>query len=100
LAGEKSNEGSAMWSQLRDWFKLAITLVRRVATLEARVTALEKRLEKQPGDACPFCGEIAMRRIPHQNDNVLFGRGGSAPHYEEAWRCEKCSQTAIRSIRL
>ena len=33
----------------------------RAATLEARVTALEEALAKQPADVCPYCGERAVR---------------------------------------
>jgi hypothetical protein len=34
---------------------------RRTDELEARVSALEKALERVPGDACPKCGARAMR---------------------------------------
>jgi hypothetical protein len=49
-----------------DWSKNGATyvfrLAKRIATLEERVTELENALKKQPADACPFCGERAMRK--------------------------------------
>jgi hypothetical protein len=99
-ACEKSKDGSAMWAQLKTAVQGAIAIGRRIATLEGRVSALETQLEKRPPDGCSYCGERAMRRIPSQNDNILMGRGGSAPHYEEVWRCEKCSKTVTRAVRL
>jgi hypothetical protein len=35
----------------------------RIAALEVRLSALEQRLEKRPGEACPMCGENAVRLI-------------------------------------
>lgn len=43
------------------WTKRIFSIAKRVATLEARITELELRLDRQPADACPYCGERAMR---------------------------------------
>jgi hypothetical protein len=89
-----------MWGQLKEWIKNAVALAKRIAALESRITALEARFERQPPSACPFCGELAMRRIPADSDGALFGSGGSHPYMEEVWACEKCSKEETRRKRL
>jgi hypothetical protein len=49
-------------SRVLAWGKKTFALAKQIATLEARVAALEESLGKQPADACPFCGERAMRK--------------------------------------
>ena len=70
------------------WGKRALSFAQRVATLEARVAALEDALRKQPGDACPFCGERAMRM---KEQSRLLGNQGTQ-WWEEYWICEKCNK--------
>jgi hypothetical protein len=67
---------------------------KQIATLEARVAALEAALAKQPADACPFCGERAMRK-------TKAGRllGGNMKWTEDVWTCEACTQSEIRVKR-
>jgi hypothetical protein len=50
-------------SILRQWdvWKRIEALPDKVATLEEKVAALENRLERAPGEACPKCGALAMR---------------------------------------
>jgi len=76
-----------------DWVKDGATyifrLVKRIATLEERVTALENALKKQPPDSCPYCGERGMRLA---EQSALLGNQGSQ-WTEEDWNCEKCGKT-------
>jgi ribosomal protein L37AE/L43A len=66
------------------------------AMLEARVTALEAKLAKQPGDACPNCGERAMRRT----SAGMIMRGSRNQWREDVWTCEKCAQQETRIIQF
>ena len=66
----------------------------KVATLEARVTALEELLSKQPADACPKCGERAVRRT---SAGRMWGEGRGA-HREDFYQCEKCGDQETRTV--
>lgn len=46
-----------------------------------RMTALEKRLEKRPGEDCPYCGEPALRLIWQGMNTQL-----------EKWTCGSCGK--------
>lgn len=59
----------------------------RIDNLENRVEALEKRLEKVPGDACPACGSLAMR-LTEQGRRM---GGGLTSYRHDVWTCEECS---------
>ena len=50
--------------------------------LNNRIEALEKRLEKRPGEDCPYCGEPALR-LTWQGMNTQW----------EKWTCGECGQT-------
>jgi hypothetical protein len=70
---------------------------KRIATLEDRVSELEARLNKQPGDACPYCGERSMR-LTKQHYMV---KGDHPKRWtEETWTCGECSQTYTKRVPL
>jgi ssDNA-binding Zn-finger/Zn-ribbon topoisomerase 1 len=68
----------------------------RTEELEARVTALEKALERVPGEACPKCGARAMRleqtgrRLGSDTKSYRFG----------VWACTapSCDHTEERMV--
>jgi hypothetical protein len=70
----------------------SITEGKRIATLEARVSALEAALEKHPPDVCDFCGERGMRKT-HS-----FGVIRGSTNQLEVWTCEKCRKTENRFV--
>ncbi|WP_316214035.1 hypothetical protein [Bradyrhizobium sp. SZCCHNR2032] len=91
-------EGSGVWkvwSSIKKVASYVYVLGKRVATLESRVTELEAKLGKQPADACPYCGERAMRKTSELG--AIFG---SAPNQwkQEVWTCETCSKTETRLV--
>jgi hypothetical protein len=88
-------EGHAL-SRVLAWGKRTLAFAKRIAMLEARVAALEEALGGQPADACPFCGERAMRMT---HGGRLLGDQGKQ-WWEEVWTCEKCSNTQVRPHRL
>jgi hypothetical protein len=75
-----------------DWIKRGaiylFKLGKRIATLEERVTALEEALKTAPPDACPFCGERAMRL---REQSGVMGNPGKQ-WTEEIWNCAKCGK--------
>jgi ribosomal protein L37AE/L43A len=92
-------EASVIW---RGWLliKRGLTYVfvlgKRIATLEARVTALEEALGKQSADACPYCGERAMRKT---KDGMLFGPPGKQSK-QDVWTCKSCNGVEKRTVRV
>ena len=90
--GSEISLGTKIWG----WAKQVVLIGKRIATLEARVTALEEALAKQPADACPFCGERGMRMT---SKCVLLGDQGSQ-WWEEYWTCEKCAKSETRHRKL
>jgi isopropylmalate/homocitrate/citramalate synthase len=46
---------------VKGWVTYLWRLGKRIATLEERVTAIEESLKIAPPEACPYCGERAMR---------------------------------------
>ena len=66
----------------------------RIATLESRVTELEEKLEKQNPDACPGCGERAMRRT----ETGHLSQANSARR--DLWTCQKCGQAEHRLVKF
>jgi ribosomal protein L37AE/L43A len=81
---------------LGSWVKEGIELIRRIASLEARVTALEEAQGSQMPDACPKCGERAMRRA---QPGRLLGPGGNQWR-QDVWKCEKCGDEETRVVRF
>jgi hypothetical protein len=86
---------------LRNWLKEIPLwqelekIPRRTDQLEARVTALEKALERVPGGACPRCGARAMRLTDP-------GRrlGGKDAYRFDTWACKECDYTEERRVLL
>jgi hypothetical protein len=82
------------------WLKRGATylfkLGKRMATLEERVTALEEALKREPGDACPYCGARAMRKI---TQGRLMGEPGRQWR-TDIWHCEGCGRTDERTQRV
>ena len=70
---------------------------RRTNEIEARVSALEKLLERVPGEACPKCGARAMRL-------TRPGRrlGGKDAYRFDSWTCtdSACDYTEERRMLL
>jgi hypothetical protein len=82
-----------------DWVKGGATylwrLGKRIATLEERVTALEQQLKTAPADACPYCGERAMR-LTKQPSMI---KGDHPKRWtEEIWTCGACKQNYTERV--
>jgi hypothetical protein len=80
----------AAWKWGEAIIKRGAKLTVKVATLEARVTALEEALGKQPADACPYCGERAMRMT--RSLGAIIDSGATTQWKKEWWTCAKCGQ--------
>src|ERR1700692_658321 len=84
----EASTGKAVANWIRAKADTIFKYGKKLATLEERVTALENALKTMPPEACPFCGERAMR-LKYQSG--LLGNQGSQ-WTEEDWSCEKCGQ--------
>jgi hypothetical protein len=78
---------TALFSKMFDLVKRVWLYITRVAALEKRVTKLEEALAKQPADACPRCGERALRA--ETAGGVTKGEPPKQ-YREDTWKCEKC----------
>lgn len=61
-----------------------------------RIAALEKRLERMPGEGCPKCGALAMRldkpgRLTGPSENL---------RRLDVWICTECGHSEHRSVRV
>ena len=56
-------------------------------TLAQRVSELETRLARCPGEGCPRCGELAFR-VQRSEPDAMLGVVGGMAHY---MKCEKCA---------
>ncbi len=77
----------------RGWTKVR-EMPAKLATLEQRVSELEERLKRAPGDACPSCGALEFRvekSVPTRNDG--FAELGNRDHH---YKCKECGFTDIR----
>jgi hypothetical protein len=79
-----------LWQELE-------SIPRRTDALETRVSALEKALERVPGDACPKCGMRAMR-LSYQGRRM----GGKDAWRFDTWSCtaEGCDYREERRVLL
>ena len=84
------------WPSIKHAATYIFVLGKRIATLEARVTALEDALKNAPADACPYCGELAMRL---KNQSRLLGNPGQQ-WTEDTWTCDKCGKDYIEREEL
>jgi hypothetical protein len=66
----------------------------QLEALEKRVTELEKRLSRCPGEACPSCGELSYRTVSSEPHPVMADVGAM----ERKMKCEKCGFTESRTI--
>jgi len=84
--------GITAWNRLRALAKRGAVIAERFATLEARVTTIEATLAKQPGDACPYCGERTMRM--EWSSHAL---GEPRKQWRrEKWTCASCIKSEDR----
>jgi hypothetical protein len=83
---ESHRTPESIWGWITHIATYIFKLGKRIATLESRVTALEETLKTAPADACPFCGELAMRLTEQSR---LLGNPGQQ-WTDETWTCEKC----------
>jgi hypothetical protein len=58
----------------------------RVPDLEQRITALEEKLRRAPGEACPSCGAFELR-VAKSAPDPTFGRLGGA---RRTMKCSEC----------
>lgn len=73
------------------WKKMQET-PERLEALEQRLTELERRLARCPGEGCPKCGELAFRVFKTQ-PHPHFGNDLPV----RTMKCEKCGFTETRS---
>jgi hypothetical protein len=76
------------------WKKIQAT-PEQIENLENRISQLENRLARSPGEACPHCGELSYRTIetfPH----LSLAIAGVMVH---RMKCEKCAFTADKVVK-
>ncbi|MGA7872461.1 MAG: hypothetical protein WCA22_16365 [Candidatus Binatus sp.] len=56
--------------------------IEQVADLQARVSTLEKQLERCPSEGCPHCHELAFEVASSEQD--------SGPIIERQMKCQRC----------
>lgn len=61
-----------------------------------RIAALEKRLERMPGEGCAKCGALAMRL---EKAGRLAG-GADDQHRYDTWKCHECGHCETRRVKL
>jgi predicted RNA-binding Zn-ribbon protein involved in translation (DUF1610 family) len=64
----------------------------RVPALEQRITALEERLQRAPGEACPKCGALSYR-VDYSEQHRTFV--GTRIHH---MKCQDCGFTDEKMI--
>lgn len=69
------------WNWCKGVFASLKKRYERLAALESRVTALEKALERCPGEACPFCGARAW-----------YLKVADMHGQHEQWHCLECKK--------
>jgi hypothetical protein len=75
------------------WKKIQST-PENLESLEKRVTELEKRLARCPGEACPRCGELTFR-VTSTYPDPTFGPQVNI----RTLKCEKCDFQESRTAR-
>jgi C4-type Zn-finger protein len=66
----------------------------QIGILQKRVTELENKLARAPGEACPSCGELEYRAAsstPHK-------RLGNMGVIERQMKCSKCGYSEKKTI--
>lgn len=76
----------AKWKKIRETPSAIDELTRRVA-------ALEERLKRAPGEACPSCGAFAFRvEKSAPIGDIGFARLGVRQYH---WKCTDCGYTDV-----
>lgn len=65
----------------------------RVDELEKKIAALEARLARAPGEACPKCGALAMRLTETGREMGSF----PMTRRTDTWTCEDCGHSEGRT---
>lgn len=76
----------ALMDRWKDW-KDVKAAAEKVPQLEARIAALESRLSRTPGEACPKCGELTFR-VESTRPDPTFGELGVS---RRTMRCGECA---------
>ena len=73
---------------LREWkvWQRIEATPERLDKLEARLTELESKLKRAPGEACPSCGALEFRVTKSETDQVFGILGGSRRYM----KCNEC----------
>jgi hypothetical protein len=71
---------------VRDFWRRLRQAPQQIADLQRRITELETRLQRCPGEGCPHCGELAFR-LDRTVPNQAFGNLGVQDH---VWKCTEC----------
>jgi ribosomal protein S27AE len=66
----------------------------KVPSLERRITALEQRLQRAPGEACPKCGALEFRTERTVQSNTHFAALGALDRH---LKCGACAYTEVRT---
>jgi len=83
-----------IWKRIRETLEQARKMkeaVLHIADLQKRVSDLEARLQRCPGEGCPHCGALAYR-VDYVDENVGFG---ARKHH---LKCEECGFRDSRVI--
>lgn len=64
----------------------------KVPGLEKRIEALEERLQRAPGEACPKCGALEFRTVKAERNNSIFGQVGAIDRH---LKCGACGHTEM-----
>jgi ribosomal protein L37E len=75
-----------------EWKKLRATPA-KVDELEQRIVALEARLQRAPGEACPSCGALAFRVEKSEPSQTSFADLGARDYH---WKCQECGYGDVR----
>jgi len=75
-------------------FKRMMDAPARVDDLERKIAALEDRLRRAPGEACPSCGALEYR-VAESKPHPQFGVAGAL---QRTMRCKECgfSETVMK----
>ena len=66
-----------------------------IDALKERVTKLEQRLQRVPGDACAACGALSMRL--RTKGRMM---GGAKAYRTDQWQCQECHFEDERFVRF
>lgn len=69
----------------------------RLDVLEKRLAALESKLQRAPGEACPKCGALSLRVVSEKKDPGPLGIAGVRIRTS---KCEDCGFQTEKSITL